>query len=127
MTSVVAEEAEKKSQRAEKDELRDRRDASAAAEAASGSARHMGKLEAGGLAAGSSSGKAADSFAKSSASATATSVVTPVIDAATPEDWLKHIRELRAAGRSAEAAQSLARFRVRYPDAVVPDDLINLK
>jgi hypothetical protein len=44
-------------------------------------------------------------------------------DAATPEAWLKHIRELRAAGSHAEAAQSLARFRARYPDSVVPDDL----
>jgi hypothetical protein len=48
-------------------------------------------------------------------------------DAATPEAWLKHIRELRAAGRHAEAAQSLARFRARYPDSVVPDDLTGPK
>ena len=44
-------------------------------------------------------------------------------DAATPENWLKHIRELRAAGREAEAARSLAHFRLRYPDHAVPRDL----
>ena len=96
---VLAEEAVKKSQRAETDELRERRDASAAKAAAPGPARQTGKLEAGG----------------------------GVADAATPEAWLKQIRELRASGRVAEAAQSLARFRARYPDFVLPDDLLNLK
>ena len=48
-------------------------------------------------------------------------------DGATPEAWLKHIRELQSAGRDAEAAKSLARFRVRYPDHVLPADLVNLK
>ena len=48
-------------------------------------------------------------------------------DGATPEAWLKHIRELQSAGRNAEAAQSLARFRVRYPDHVLPADLLHLK
>lgn len=44
-------------------------------------------------------------------------------DAATPEAWLKHVRELQASGRSTEAAQSLTRLRARYPDFVLPDDL----
>ena len=48
-------------------------------------------------------------------------------DAATPEIWLKNISELRAAGRYQEAAQSLARFRERYPDQLLPDDLSRLK
>ena len=48
-------------------------------------------------------------------------------DAATPEAWFTHIRELRAGGRNAEAVQSLARFRGRYPDHLVPSDLIDLK
>ena len=48
-------------------------------------------------------------------------------DAATPEDWLRHIRELRAAGRDADAAQSLARFRLRYPDHLFPGDLVQPK
>ena len=48
-------------------------------------------------------------------------------DAEAPEDWFKRIRELRAAGRDAEAAQSLARFRLRYPDHVVPGDLVQPK
>jgi len=56
-----------------------------------------------------------------------TEVSAHVDDAATPEDWLKHIRQLREAGRDADAAQSLARFRLRYPDHVVPGDLIQTK
>ena len=56
-----------------------------------------------------------------------TEVSAHVDDAATPEDWLKHIRQLREAGRDADAAQSLARFRLRYPDHVVPVDLIQTK
>ena len=131
MAPMVVEEVLKKGRRAEADQLPDRRDASSAAEAASGPARQMGKLEAGGLAADSSGEKGADSFARPSAGSVANSasksVAAPAVDAATPEAWLKHIRELRAAGRSAEAAQSLARFRARYPDLVLPDDLLNLK
>ena len=48
-------------------------------------------------------------------------------DAPTPEAWLKHVRELQTAGRSTEAAQSLARLRARYPDFVLPDDLSSMK
>ena len=48
-------------------------------------------------------------------------------DGETPEAWLKHIRELQSAGRDAEAARSLARFRVHYPDHVLPADLVKLK
>lgn len=48
-------------------------------------------------------------------------------DGETPEAWLKHIRELQSVGRDAEAAQSLARFRARYPDHVLPADLRDLK
>jgi hypothetical protein len=44
-------------------------------------------------------------------------------DAATPAAWVEHIRALRAEGRTQEAAQSLARLRLRYPDFVLPDDL----
>ena len=46
---------------------------------------------------------------------------------ATPQAWLQQIRELRAAGHEAKAAQSLSRFRARYPDFVLPDDLKALK
>lgn len=135
MAPVPADEAVKKGQRAEMNELRDRRDASAAVEAAPGPARQMGKLEAGSVAAGSSREKEADSFARPSAGpvpgsvpgSVAKTVAAPAADAATPEAWLKQIRELRAAGRVAEAAQSLARFRQRYPDFALPDDLLNLK
>jgi hypothetical protein len=78
-------------------------------------ARATGKLEARSPAVAAGGVNAADA------------VVQAAVDAATPELWLKHIRELRAAGRSAEAAQSLARFRARYPDFVLPDDLLNPK
>ena len=44
-------------------------------------------------------------------------------DADSPEAWLQRVRDLRAAGRDAEAVQSLARFRQRYPDFPLPADL----
>lgn len=47
-------------------------------------------------------------------------------DIAGPEAWLSRIRELKAAGRVAEAAQSLARLRERYPGVVIPADLADL-
>jgi hypothetical protein len=118
MAPTVADEAVKKSAHAEKEELRDRRAASVAARAAIGSS-------------GSSGAAAADSLAGPSAKSAAKSVVgsvaLPPPDAATPEAWLKQVRELRVAGRDAEAAQSLARFRARYPDFALPDDLLKLK
>lgn len=126
MAPVPPAPATKKIHRGETDELRERRDAGAAADSAFGPARQAGKLEAGTLGAGGAT--AADVPARPSATSAAKSVVAaqPAADPATPEAWLKHIRELRAAGRSAEAAQSLARFRARYPDLVLPDDLVNL-
>jgi len=48
-------------------------------------------------------------------------------EAVTPQAWLQQIRDLRAAGDEAEAARSLSRFRDRYPDFVLPDDLKALK
>ena len=119
MEPAVADDAVKKSVRTEKEDLRERRDASSIAGAAMGAAaspaRQAGKLEAGRSGTASSSETAADSLAQ------------PPPDAATPEAWLRQIRELRAAGRSSEAAQSLARFRARYPDFMLPDDLLKLK
>ena len=64
----------------------------------------------------------ADRAAEKTSGATMEAATAPD-DAATPEDWIKHIGELRAAGREAEAARSLARFRLRYPDHAVPRDL----
>jgi hypothetical protein len=131
LAPTVADEALKKSGRAEKEDLRERRDASAAMDAASRPARQAGKLEAGRLGAVSGGEAAADSLAGPSANPAAKSAVgsvsLPPPDAATPEAWLKQIRELRTAGRSPEAAQSLVRFRARYPDFVVPEDLLKLK
>lgn len=116
MAPALADEAVKKSRRTEVDELRDRRDAGAAMESAPGPARAAGKLESRRLGAGG----AADT-------STADSVAQSAADPATPDAWLQQIRELRSAGRNAEATQSLARFRARYPDFVLPDDLLNLK
>ncbi len=132
---LVAEEAAKKSGRATKEDLRERRDASTAAAAAASPARQAGKLEAGSSGIGSSGATAADSLAGPSANSVANpaaksvvgSVALPPADAATPEAWLKQIRELRAAGRSAEAAQSLIRFRARYPDFALPEDLLQIQ
>ena len=38
-----------------------------------------------------------------------------------PEKWLDHIARLRGEGRDAEADESLARFRRRYPDYKIPE------
>ncbi len=123
---AVADEALKKSLRAEKEDLRERRDASAATGAAPGLARQAGKLEAGSAAMGSSGANDATA-ADLLAAPAAKSATAPAVDGASPEAWLKQIRELRAAGRGAEAAQSLTRFRARYPDFALPDDLLKLK
>ncbi len=40
-----------------------------------------------------------------------------------PEAWLAEIRELKRAGRELEWRESLARWRARYPDLPVPEDL----
>lgn len=131
MLPAIAEEAMKKTGRSEKEELRERRDASAAVGAAAGPAstpaRQAGKLDAGRPGVASSNETAADSLAAPAANSAAKSAAAPAVDGSSPEAWLKQIRELRAAGRSAEAAQSLARFRARYPDFTLPDDLRNLK
>ena len=39
------------------------------------------------------------------------------------EAWLRRIGELLAEGRTDEARESLAVFRKRYPDAVLPPEL----
>ena len=74
---------------------------------------------------------AADQAAKASAKRTASPALLKETDAAddaaTPEAWLDQIRKLRAAGRTAEAAQSLERFRKRYPNVALPDDLLGVK
>ena len=126
-----AEQVVKKIPRLQKDEVRERRDADAAADYSPAPARQVGKLEARSPGAGSDSEAKSDALgrpaANLSAKSVAASLAQPVTDAATPEAWLKQIRELRAAGRSAEAVQSLARFRARYPDFALPDDLVDLK
>ncbi|MGH8560966.1 MAG: hypothetical protein ACRES4_03290, partial [Nevskiales bacterium] len=40
-----------------------------------------------------------------------------------PQDWIEHIRRLRAEGRDTEAAAELKTFRERYPDYPLPEDL----
>lgn len=109
--SAPVEAEAKKGRRADRDDVRERGATSAAANSAGGPARAPGKLEAQSL---------------GSAAAAADSAAQPAVDAATPAAWLQHIRALRAAGRNAEAAQSLARFRTRYPGLALPDDLLDL-
>lgn len=109
----------KKSGRADTDDLREKREAVDTGNAASGLASGQGRIEAKRRDASSSAVTAADLSSGSAAS--------PADDAATPEAWLKRIRELRAEGRNLEAAQSLARLRVRYPGLVLPDELIHPK
>ena len=109
--SAPAMPAEKKNLRSDEGDAREKTDRSEAANTASGGA--SGKLEARRRADGSAA--EADALGKSAD------------EVATPQAWLKQIRDLRTAGREAEAAQSLARFRVRYPDFVLPDDLKPLK
>lgn len=108
-----------KSGRAAADDLREKRESGDAGNAASGLASRQFKIDAKRHDASTSAVTAADLSPSSAAS--------PADEAATPEAWLKRIRELRAEGRNAEAAQSLVRLRLRYPDLVLPDDLINLK
>jgi hypothetical protein len=46
------------------------------------------------------------------------------LDASQPVQWIERIRELRRKGQSAEAEASLRAFRERYPDYVLPADLV---
>lgn len=122
----VPREALKKSRRAESEQMPERRDVDAAAESVAGGMRQAGKLEAKSLGAASGADEAAPNLARP-ATQPASVPAVPVADAATPDAWLKRIRELRAAGRHAEALQSLARFRLRYPEFALPDDLLDLR
>ncbi len=126
----VADSESKKSRPMEGDALRERRDAgiaadtatSAAGNAPAATARQAGKLEA----AAPGLGATGEATAGPSHRAAAKSLAAPAIEPAA-DDWLRQIRELRAAGRGAEAAQSLARFRARYPDFPLPADLADVK
>ena len=72
------------------------------------------------------SDQAAKAMAKRMASPAMNMEADAANDLATPEAWLDQIRKLRASGRAAEAAQSLERFRKRYPDMALPDDLLEV-
>lgn len=104
----------KKATRPEVRETESRRDA-VVQDAAPALSRSAPKLEAGRLGASNEATGAVSSAPAAKALAER--------DALPPEAWLQRIRELRAAGREAEAAQSLARFRQRYPDFPLPADL----
>ena len=69
---------------------------------------------------------AAKSMTKRMASPAMNKEADAANDLATPEAWLDQIRKLRTSGRNAEAAQSLERFRKRYPDMALPDDLLEV-
>lgn len=104
----------KKATRSEVRETESRRDA-VVQDAAPALSRSAPKLEAGRLGASNEAAGAVSSAPAAKALAER--------DAVSPEAWLQRIRELRAAGREAEAAQSLARFRQRYPDFPLPADM----
>jgi hypothetical protein len=104
----------KNAARSEVREAESRRDA-AVQDAAPALSRTAPKLEAARSGAGNEAAGALSS-------APAAKVLTER-DAVAPEGWLQRIRDLRAAGRDAEAVQSLARFRQRYPDFPLPADL----
>jgi len=126
----VADSEPKKSRPMEGDALRERRDAGVAADTATSAAgnapaapaRQAGKLEA----AAPGLGATGEATAGPTHRAAAKSLAAPAVEP-TADDWLRQIRELRAAGRVAEAAQSLARFRARYPDFPLPADLADVK
>src|SRR5262249_15656245 len=41
----------------------------------------------------------------------------------TPQVWIEDIRKLMKEGKSEEAGEEIAKFKKRYPDNVLPDDL----
>lgn len=104
----------RKASRADARDEGTRRDA-VVQDAAPAVSRAVGKLEAG--------RPGASSETDVSASSPPAAKVLAAPEAASAEAWLRRIRELRAAGRDAEAAQSLDRFRQRYPDFPLPADM----
>jgi hypothetical protein len=104
----------RKASRAEARDEGTRRDA-VVQDAAPAVSRAVGKLEAG------RPGASSETDVSTSSPPAAKAAAAP--EAASAEAWLRRIRELRAAGRDAEAAQSLARFRQRYPDFPLPADM----
>jgi hypothetical protein len=40
-----------------------------------------------------------------------------------PQAWIDDIRKLMKEGKSEEAGEEIAKFKKRYPDYVLPDDL----
>ena len=113
---VPASEPQKKSLRSDGYGRLEKSESDASGAAGAELARPPLRREAEHIGVSSRDGPAADSIAPS--------LSTRPDDATTPEAWLELIRKHRAAGRNAEAAQSLARFRMRYPDYVLPADLI---
>ena len=61
--------------------------------------------------------------ATKSRSGIASSAGSPQDDATTPEAWLKQIRDLHDANKLDDARASAKRFKARYPEWRVPDDL----
>jgi len=45
------------------------------------------------------------------------------VDARSPQAWIEDIRKLMKEGKSEEAGQEIAKFKKRYPDHVLPEDL----
>ncbi|HKW37711.1 MAG TPA: hypothetical protein VJO54_07875, partial [Burkholderiales bacterium] len=40
-----------------------------------------------------------------------------------PQAWIEDIRKLMSAGKSEEAGEEIAKFKKRYPDYALPEDL----
>ncbi len=60
---------------------------------------------------------------RSGIGSSATGPAGSAADAATPEAWLKLIRDLRDANKLDEARASAKRFKTRHPDFRIPEDL----
>jgi hypothetical protein len=131
--TMPATDALKQNERSDAADARPKRDGRDAADAGSG--LPLGKLEAkrrtldaaGEAETESAAGLTAGTAGKAAPRAAGKAVNEAADAAATPAAWLQQIRQLRATGRKAEAAQSLARFRARYPGLPVPDDLLDLE
>jgi hypothetical protein len=58
-----------------------------------------------------------------SANALSADAIAARVDARSPQAWIEDIRKLVKEGRSEEAGQEISKFKKRYPDYVLPEDL----
>jgi hypothetical protein len=89
-------------------------------------ARPAGQSAAGAVSVPPAAGSSADRMAASRAAPAPAPMAArersePAAFEESPEKWLEHIARLRGEGRDADADESLARFRRRYPDYRIPE------